>query len=141
MTDMIGVAVFVLTTLVAYWALGLLAGSPSCQTDGPILYADCFGLSSETIDQLHRLVRDNVAVFPRTVDPIFLTVEQATEWAGSEEMKSYIAQSPLCVAQIRGDADSRNACWGLPELFKGRPIVVKDCRDPRIDAMSDRVWY
>lgn len=46
--------------------------------------------------------------------------------AASQEIHSYIKESPFALAQLRGDAPNQNANWGLPESLYGTRIIIDD---------------
>jgi hypothetical protein len=46
--------------------------------------------------------------------------------ARSQEVHTYLQQSPFALAQVRGDAPSQNGLWGLPDALYGVPVVIED---------------
>ena len=44
----------------------------------------------------------------------------------SQEVHTYLQQSPFALAQVRGDQPSQNGIWGLPDAHYGVPVVVED---------------
>lgn len=50
----------------------------------------------------------------------------ATLMASSQEVHSYLKESPSAWAEIVGDRPNYNANWGLPQQLYGTPIVVED---------------
>lgn len=50
----------------------------------------------------------------------------ATQMASSQEIHTYLAQSPAALAQVRGDVPSQNGLWGLPDVLYGYRIVIED---------------
>lgn len=50
----------------------------------------------------------------------------AAAMAESGELIDYLKQSPVAMAQIRGDAPNYNAMWSLPERLYGVNLIVDD---------------
>jgi len=46
--------------------------------------------------------------------------------AQSGEMMDFLKQSPVAMAQVRGDVPSNNGLWGLPDKIYGISVVVDD---------------
>ena len=44
----------------------------------------------------------------------------------SQEVHAYLKESPVALAQVRGDNPSQNGIWGLPDQLYGFPIRVED---------------
>ena len=44
----------------------------------------------------------------------------------SQEVHTYLKESPFALAQVRGDVESQNGMWGLPDHIYGYPIVIED---------------
>lgn len=50
----------------------------------------------------------------------------AEKMSETEEIHTYLKESPFALAQIRGDAPSQNANYGLPDKLYGINIIVDD---------------
>jgi hypothetical protein len=50
----------------------------------------------------------------------------ADELSRSQEVHTYLKESPFSLAQVRGDSESQNGVWGLPDQLYGMPIVIED---------------
>lgn len=50
----------------------------------------------------------------------------AAAMAESTEMMDFLKQSPVAMAQVRGDVPSNNGLWGLPDKLFGINLVVED---------------
>jgi hypothetical protein len=50
----------------------------------------------------------------------------AQAMARSTEIQDYIKQSPVALAQLRGDVPSQNGVWGLPDTLYGVNVAVED---------------
>jgi hypothetical protein len=63
--------------------------------------------------------------------------------ARSTEIQDYIKQSPVALAQLRGDVPSQNGVWGLPDTLYGVNLVVEDAVrvSSRKGAASDTLAY
>lgn len=46
--------------------------------------------------------------------------------ASSQEIHTYLAQSPSALAQVRGDVPSQNGLWGLPDILYGYRLAIED---------------
>lgn len=59
---------------------------------------------------------------------LFLLIdpETADRMGRSQEIHTYLKESPFALAQVRGDAPSQNGQWGLPDQIYGYNIVVED---------------
>lgn len=44
----------------------------------------------------------------------------------SQEVHTYLKESPVALAQVRGDSPSQNGQWGLPDQLYGMPLVCED---------------
>lgn len=44
----------------------------------------------------------------------------------SQEVHTYLKESPFALAQVRGDVPSQNGVWGLPDSIYGYPIMIED---------------
>lgn len=51
----------------------------------------------------------------------------ARQMAETEELRDYLKQSPFAMAEVRGDVESQNGEWGLPNTLWGIKIIVEDC--------------
>jgi hypothetical protein len=61
--------------------------------------------------------KDLILVIPPSV---------AEKMSRSEEVHTYLKESPFAMAQIRGDSQSNNGQWGLPDTLYGFKIEVED---------------
>lgn len=52
--------------------------------------------------------------------------ELANAMAASQEIHTYLAQSPAALAQVRGDVPSQNGLWGLPDTVYGYRVAIED---------------
>lgn len=50
----------------------------------------------------------------------------AAAMSESGEIMDFIKQSPVAMAQVRGDVESQNGLWGLPDTLYGIKLVVED---------------
>ena len=50
----------------------------------------------------------------------------AEKLARAPEIHEYIKESPFSMAQLRGDVESQNGIWGLPNELYGFKVVVED---------------
>jgi hypothetical protein len=57
-----------------------------------------------------------LVVAPTAADPM----------ARSQEIHTYLQQSPYALAQVRGDVPSQNGQWGLPDTLYGYKLVIED---------------
>ncbi len=55
------------------------------------------------------------------IDPVL-----ADAMGRTQEVHSFLQQSPFALAQVRGDAPNQNGIWGLPTELYGYEIVVED---------------
>ena len=55
--------------------------------------------------------------------------------ADSQEIHSYLARSVFALAQIRGDKESQNGEWGLPDKLYGMGLIV----DPTLRTTTGRL--
>lgn len=44
----------------------------------------------------------------------------------SQEIHTYLKESPFALAQVRGDVESQNGLWGLPDMIYGFKHVIED---------------
>lgn len=67
----------------------------------------------------------------------------AQAMAASTEIQDYLKQSPFALAQIRGDAESQNGIWGLPDMLYSVNVMVEDAVrvTSRKGAASDSLSY
>ncbi len=52
--------------------------------------------------------------------------EMADRLGRSEEIHTYLKESPAAMAQVRGDVPAQNGQWGLPDQVYNTQIVVED---------------
>ena len=57
---------------------------------------------------------------------IIINPETADAIARSKELHTYLKESPVALAQIRGDSDSMNGKYGLPDKLYGYDIIIED---------------
>ena len=69
--------------------------------------------------------------------------DTAQKMAASTEIQDYIKQSPVALAQLRGDVPSQNGVWGLPDTLYGVNVVVEDAVrvSSRKGAGTDSLGY
>lgn len=80
-----------------------------------------------------KINKDTLGVVSTKDLVIVLSPEQARALASSQEIHSYLKESPFALAQIRGDVESQNGVWGLPDKLYGFDIVIEDAvRVPRV---------
>ena len=65
-----------------------------------------------------------------TVKPKDLVCRAAPDLADpisrSKEIHAYLKESPFALAQVRGDVESQNGLWGLPDSLYGFKWVIED---------------
>lgn len=68
----------------------------------------------------------------------------ATQMSQSTEIQDYIKQSPVALAQLRGDSPSQNGEWGLPDTLYGHRVIVEDtvriATNPNITGTSTNTY-
>ena len=57
---------------------------------------------------------------------LVISHELAELMSRSQEIHTYLKESPYALAQIRGDVESQNGKWGLPDQLYGYNIVIED---------------
>lgn len=57
---------------------------------------------------------------------LVISPDAATQMAASQEIHTYLAQSPAALAQVRGDVPSQNGLWGLPDVLYGYRVAIED---------------
>lgn len=57
-----------------------------------------------------------VVLSPKLADPI----------SRSKEIHAYLKESPAALAQVRGDVESQNGKWGLPDHLYGYRLIIED---------------
>lgn len=87
-------------------------------TDKFILKA--FGAASEAI------LKATLGVATQEDLVCIINPNVARQMAESEEIRDFIKQSPVAMAQVRGDVPSQTGQWGLPDRLYGIKIVVED---------------
>jgi hypothetical protein len=50
----------------------------------------------------------------------------ARQMSETEELRDFLKQSRFAMAQVRGDEESQNGQWGLPDVLYGFKLVVED---------------
>jgi hypothetical protein len=55
-----------------------------------------------------------------------LTPDLADPISRSKEIHAYLKESPFALAQVRGDVESQNGLWGLPDSLYGFKHVIED---------------
>jgi hypothetical protein len=74
---------------------------------------------------------------------LVISPETAAKIAATEEIHTYLKESPFALAQIRGDVESQNGVWGLPDKLYGFNIVVEDAvkiTKPKGDTAPDNQY-
>jgi hypothetical protein len=81
-------------------------------------------------------------VKPRDLS-LVINPNTAQVMARSTEIQDYIKQSPVALAQLRGDVPSQNGTWGLPDTLYGVNTIVEDAVrvSSRKGASSDSLAY
>jgi hypothetical protein len=57
---------------------------------------------------------------------LVVSPDLAIDMATSPEIKNYIRESPVALAEVKGDLSNYNLQWGLPVTVYSLPIVVED---------------
>jgi hypothetical protein len=57
---------------------------------------------------------------------LLMDPDAAAMLAQSQEIHTYLKESPFALAQIRGDVPSQNGVWGLPDQLYTVKLVVDD---------------
>ena len=57
---------------------------------------------------------------------VVFNVTTAQAMASSTEIQDYLKQSPVALAQVRGDVENQNGIWGLPTMLYTLGLVVED---------------
>jgi hypothetical protein len=57
---------------------------------------------------------------------VVLNPELADNMARSKEIHAYLKESPAALAQVRGDVESQNGKWGLPDSLYGYELCIED---------------
>lgn len=80
-----------------------------------------------------------------TTDDMVLVInpEAAEEMSTSREVHEYLAQSPHALAQVRGDKESQNGHYGLPDTMYGFKIAIENAvrTTSRVGASSTAREY
>lgn len=50
----------------------------------------------------------------------------ARQLSETEEIRDFLKQSPFALAQVRGDVESQNGKWGLPDTLYSIKLVIED---------------
>lgn len=98
------------------WGGGAInSGTATSPVFKKILNAMAFKIVLATLGRVQP--KDLVVVMnPRSADAL----------GRSQEIHSYLKESPYALAQVRGDAPSQNGQWGMPDQLYGYKIVVDD---------------
>lgn len=67
---------------------------------------------------------------PMSEMSLILSPATALAIAETSEIHNYIKQSPVALAQVKGDAPGQNKKWGLPDYLYGFKIIVESA--PRV---------
>jgi hypothetical protein len=57
---------------------------------------------------------------------LVISPETADKFGRTQEVHTYLKESPYALAQVRGDDAGQNGIWGLPDQLYGYNIVVDD---------------
>jgi len=57
---------------------------------------------------------------------IIINPVTAAKLSQSQEVHTYLKESPYALAQLRGDVESQNGVWGLPDILYGFNVLVED---------------
>lgn len=93
----------------------LSGGSPTDTRVKKALNAAALKIQKDTLGVVKP--KDLIVVMsPELADPI----------ARSQEVHTYLKESPAALAQVRGDVPSQNGQWGLPDSLYGYKIIIED---------------
>jgi len=70
--------------------------------------------------------RDTLGVVSTKDLRVVINPVTAKKLAESQEVHTYLKESPFALAEIRGDVENQNGVWGLPTKMYGFDIVVDD---------------
>lgn len=72
------------------------------------------------------ILQDTLSVVRQDDLHLVISPEAAAQIRTSAEVVAYIKESPVALAQIRGELPGRNVMYGLPDHLYGFPVVVED---------------
>ncbi|OAI39607.1 hypothetical protein AYO40_01195 [Planctomycetaceae bacterium SCGC AG-212-D15] len=72
------------------------------------------------------VLQSTIGVVQRTDLVCVINPHDARLMAETEEIRDYLKQSPFAMAEVRGDVESQNGEWGLPNSLWGVKIIVED---------------
>lgn len=72
------------------------------------------------------ILQQTIGVVQRSDLVLVLNPHDARLMAETEELRDYLKQSPFALAEVRGDVESQNGSWGLPNSLYGVKIIVED---------------
>jgi hypothetical protein len=58
---------------------------------------------------------------------VVMSPETADPFGRTQEVHTYLKESPFALAQVRGDVKSQNGAWGLPDQLYGFKLSIEDC--------------
>lgn len=81
----------------------------------------------ETINAVKQRIQiDTLGVVKGKEIVMVIGPEMADRMSRSEEVHTYLKESPAALAQVKGDVPSQNGQWGLPDQLYGTPLVIED---------------
>ena len=83
----------------------------------------------------NQILMDTMSAVPYTDLTLVITPPAAIGASSSAEINDYLARNPLALAQVRGDSESQNGQWGLPDKLYGMTV----CVDPTLQTTSARL--
>lgn len=86
-----------------------------------------------------RINRDTAGKVTNKELQVVINPNTAAKLSRTQEIHAYLKESPYALGQIRGDVESQNGVWGLPDVIYGFSIVVEDAvviRYPRTELQS-----
>jgi len=73
-----------------------------------------------------RIHKDTLGVVGPKDLVVLINPDMADALSRSKEVHSYLKESPFALSQVRGDSESQNGKWGLPDQLYGYKIIVED---------------
>ena len=81
----------------------------------------------KTFNQVcENILQNTLGVVNREDICVVINPHDARRMAETEEIRDYLKQSPFALAEVRGDVESQNGQWGLPNSLWGVKIIVED---------------
>jgi hypothetical protein len=73
-----------------------------------------------------KVLQNTLGVVKKEDLSIVINPNVADALSRSKELHTYLKESPAALAQVRGDADSLNGEYGLPDKIYGYKIIIED---------------